>query len=116
MYDAVRGILNTLPPENVYLPNLGFPGTEYQIGAGLEQPGVFIIQQMLDYISLVIPAIPPVPENGIFDEQTERSVIAFQTMFGLPPTGIVDEATWNELERVYREQRYGGVVMQPPIL
>jgi len=115
LYDAVRGIFNTLPPENVYLPNLGFPGTEYHIGAGLEQPGVFIIQQMLDYISLVIPAIPPTPENGIFDEQTERAVIAFQTMFGLPPTGIVDEATWNELVRVYREQRYGGG-MQPPIL
>ncbi|MGB4438674.1 MAG: peptidoglycan-binding domain-containing protein [Sedimentibacter sp.] len=31
---------------------------------------------------------------------------AFQNIFGLEPTGVVDAATWNELTRVYREQRY----------
>lgn len=109
LYDSIRSIFNSLPPEEIYLPYLRYPGIEFRKGFGLERPSVSIIQQMLSYISLVIPSIPPVPENGIFDEETEKAVIAFQTMFGLEPTGTVNETTWNELVRVYREQRYSGI-------
>ncbi|MGD9569732.1 MAG: peptidoglycan-binding protein [Sedimentibacter sp.] len=109
LFDTIRGIFNTLPPERVYLPTFGYHGIDYKKGYGLEYPGVFIIQEALSYIALVIPTIPPITVNGIFDENTEKAVIAFQTMFGLEPTGIVDESTWNELVRVYREQRYSGL-------
>lgn len=115
LFDAILGIFETLPPEMVYFPYIRYPGIEYGRSEA-EQPGVFIIQVMLSYISLVIPSIPSINVDGIFDEETERAVIAFQTMFGLNPTGMVDEATWNELERVYREQRYSGVTVPQEIV
>lgn len=109
LYDTILGIFKTLPPERVYLPSIKFPGIEYKKGIGLEAPGVFIIQEMLSYISLIIPSIPQLDITGIFDDKTENAVRAFQTMFGLEPTGTVNETTWNEMVRVYREQRYGNV-------
>ncbi len=54
--------------------------------------------------------IPPVYEDGTFDEATERGVIAFQALYTLPQTGIVDYDTWvllmqkaNEYVRKNRE-------------
>jgi peptidoglycan hydrolase-like protein with peptidoglycan-binding domain len=107
------GIFKTLPPQEVYLPLIRFPGIPYRKDQGIERPGILVIQEMLSYISLVIPTIPPITTDGVFGEEIERAVIAFQQMFGLEPTGIVDEATWNELQTVYRQQRYGG--LQPTL-
>ncbi|MEG2595128.1 MAG: peptidoglycan-binding protein, partial [Ruthenibacterium sp.] len=38
-----------------------------------------------------------VPSDGIFGTSTEDAVKQFQTGFGLPVTGIVDEATWDAI-------------------
>ena len=38
--------------------------------------------------------IPIVFEDGIFGEETERAILAFQTQNGLVPSGIVDYDTW----------------------
>ena len=38
--------------------------------------------------------IPNVYEDGIFGEETEKGIIAFQAQNGLSPTGIVDYDTW----------------------
>ena len=38
--------------------------------------------------------IPIVYEDGIFGEETERGIIAFQAQNGLSPNGIVDYDTW----------------------
>ena len=38
--------------------------------------------------------IPNVYEDGIFGEETERGIIAFQTQNGLSPSGTVDYDTW----------------------
>ncbi len=43
--------------------------------------------------------IPVVYEDGKFDEATERGVLAFQKLYKLPETGIVDYETWTELMR-----------------
>lgn len=79
-------------------------GVVYEIGH--ESPGVYLIQEMLSYISLVVPTIPYIEPSGIFDEKTRNAVIAFQNMESLNPTGIVDEQTWNAIVNVYRRQRY----------
>lgn len=110
---AALGIFTTLPPQEVYIPYLRFAGLPYKKGEGRERPGILIAQEMLSYISLVMPSILYISEDGIFGEETERAVIAFQQMFGLEPTGVIDEATWNELARVYRQRRYGG--LQPTL-
>lgn len=116
IYDIILGIFATLPPERVYLPYFRFPSREFTLEVGSRLPGVFIIQEMLSYIALIIPTIPSVTVNGVFDESTERAVIEFQTLFGLEPTGVVDESTWNELVRVYREQRYSGISVPQDIV
>ena len=105
LFRTAYGILRTLPPQEIILPIIRYPGIEFRKGMGLERPSVFLIQQALNYISLTIPLIPPISEEGIFGEETENAVIAFQNIFGLEPTGVVNEATWNELVRVYQELR-----------
>ena len=107
LFRTILGIFNTLPPQDVYLPNLRYPGIEYKRDDNIDPSGVFIIQEMLSYISLVIPSIPPISEQGLFGEETENAVITFQQIVGIEPTGIVDEATWNELAITYRELRFG---------
>jgi len=105
LFRTAYGILRTLPPQEIILPIIRYPGIEFRKGMGLERPSVFLIQQALSYISLTIPLIPQISEEGIFGEETENAVIAFQNIFGLEPTGVVNEATWNELVRVYQELR-----------
>jgi peptidoglycan hydrolase-like protein with peptidoglycan-binding domain len=106
IFRSILGIFNTVPPEAVYIPELSYPGIVHEKGQGTEHPSIFIIQEMLSYIAITIPAIPQINIDGIFGENTENAVKAFQSSFGLEPTGKVDEATWNEIVEVYRELRY----------
>lgn len=110
LYRTATGILDTLPAESVYLPQLRWPGVVYNLGH--ESPGVYIIQEMLSYISLVIPTIQYIEPNGTYDERTQEAVIAFQNMQGLKPDGIVNEETWLAIVNVYIRQRYGGALPQ----
>ncbi len=108
MYSTVIGILETIPPEEVYIPQIRWTGVNYALGH--ESPVVYLIQEALSYISLIIPVIPYIEPTGIYDKATENAVKAFQTTQGLEATGIVDEQTWNTLYSVYRQQRYGGII------
>lgn len=60
------------------------------------------LQYMLQVLSSVIPAIPPVEVDGIFGPATRASVLAAQRYFGLPQSGAVDEQTWLRLESQFR--------------
>lgn len=113
MYRTVVGILDTLPAEQVYIPYLRWTGIVYSLGH--ESPGVYLFQEMLSYISLIIPTIPYVEPTGLFDEATQNAVIAFQNVENLEPTGIVDEQTWNRIVEVYRKQRFSGTNASNPI-
>nr|WP_312578822.1 peptidoglycan-binding protein [Sedimentibacter sp.] len=109
LFQNILGILLTLPNSEIFLPNLRFPGTNYQIGLGSEYPGIVIVQELLSYISTVIPDINYSNPNGIFDDATERAIIEFQRLYGLEANGKVDEATWNKLMEVYQSLRYRNV-------
>lgn len=111
LMSSLFGILDTLPPEAVYLPELRWPGVNYTLGD--EGPGIYFIQEMLSYISLIIPAIPYIEPNSVFDETTQRAVRAFQETQEINQTGIVDSVTWNAIVDVYRRQRYGTVSGAP---
>ena len=111
MYNSVLGILRALPPAAIQLPALIFPNIIYS--EGTERPGVFIIQEVLAYISTIVPEIPFVQPDGIFGPETASAVTAFQRIYGLEPTGIVDEETWNKLISVYRELRFGDTMPTP---
>ncbi len=55
------------------------------------------LQYMLSVLSAYIQNIPPVEVDGIFGPSTRDAVLAAQRWFGLPQTGAVDEATWDEI-------------------
>ncbi len=55
------------------------------------------LQTMLRTISRMIPEIPPVIPDGVYGEGTMRSVTALQRYAHLPATGVVDQATWDEI-------------------
>ncbi len=61
------------------------------------------IQRVLRILHKNLEDIPPVFEDGIFGEETERAVIAFQVQNGLLPNGVVDYDTWTKLMEAANE-------------
>ncbi len=63
---------------------------------------VRLLQIRLNRISDNYPSIPKIPyPNGIFGFETENAVRAFQEVFNLTPDGIVGNATWYAVQRIY---------------
>ncbi len=63
---------------------------------------VTILQYFLSVLSAFDPYIPPVTVDGIFGENTQNAVIAFQKINNLTPDGVVGDITWNELYSQFR--------------
>ena len=55
------------------------------------------IQYMLRVLSAYISQIPSIAVDGIYGSATRSAVLAAQGYFGLPQTGTVDLATWDEI-------------------
>ena len=96
-YGEDINIIMNAPVENI---GESYPGTPLQLGdAG---NNIEIIQDELNRIARNYPAIPVIPRpNGVFDTATEEAVRAFQEIFNLPVTGIVDKATWYRIKQYY---------------
>ena len=58
-------------------------------------------QEQLDAIATVYSAIPRVAADGIYGPATAAAVREFQSIFGLPPTGVTDFATWYKVSHIY---------------
>lgn len=82
-------------------PNVpSYPGAPLEIGSAGDN--VVRIQSRLNRISRNYPAIPRIePAAGFYDTTTEDAVKAFQQIFNLPATGVVDKATWYKINRIY---------------
>lgn len=76
-----------------------FPGTNLTVGSSGEK--VRQLQEQLDTVASIYSAIPRVTIDGIYGTGTQRAVEAFQSVFGLPVTGIVDFATWYKISHIY---------------
>ena len=59
------------------------------------------IQQFLRTISFYNGAVPRIIPDGVYGAETVNAVKAFQSAYGLPVTGNVDENTWNKLAGEY---------------
>lgn len=59
------------------------------------------MQEFLNVIADSYPAIPRVNVDGIYGNQTRNSVEVFQSVFGLPVTGVVDYPTWYKISEIY---------------
>jgi peptidoglycan hydrolase-like protein with peptidoglycan-binding domain len=112
LYRIVFPILVNTPLENIYLPGISFLGIPYTVSMGTEHPGIIILQNMLAYIALSIPEIPSIERDGVYGPATEEAVSAFQSLYGLEQTGIVNVDTWNKLAEVYVNLRYNPPAVQ----
>ena len=45
--------------------------------------------------------IPDISPDGIYGPATAEAVRKFQSIFGLPQTGVVDFATWYKISHIY---------------
>ncbi len=77
-----------------------YPGTDLKLG--IIGNDIRTIQVQLNRISRNFPAIPKISEvDGIYGTETEAAVKAFQSVFDLPQTGIVDKTTWYKIAFIY---------------
>lgn len=76
-----------------------WPGYNLSIGSSGEK--VRQLQEQLQRISQAYPAIPSITADGIYGSRTKEAVAKFQSVFGLPATGVVDYPTWYRISDIY---------------
>lgn len=76
-----------------------WPGYDLTIGASGQK--VQQVQEQLDAIATVYTAIPHITPDGIFGPATAAAVREFQSIFGLPVTGVIDFRTWYRISHIY---------------
>ena len=76
-----------------------WPGTDLTVGSTGSK--VRQMQEQLDRISQTYPALPSVTPDGIYGESTRQAVEAFQRVFNLTVTGVVDYPTWYKISEIY---------------
>ena len=97
--DGVVGKATWYTPEEAerfYPPEL----KEGDSGKAVEQ-----MQNLLTIIAYFDNSIPLPAMNGVFDARTKNSLMAFQTQYGLEPTGVLNRQSANMLLSVYRDTR-----------
>ena len=76
-----------------------WPG--YNLTVGSRGDKVRQMQEQLDTIAAVYSSIPRIAADGIYGTNTKNVVEAFQGIFGLAKTGIVDFKTWYKISQIY---------------
>ena len=76
-----------------------YPG--YNLTNGSSGEAVIQIQEQLNRIAQVYSAIPTITVDGIYGPATANAVKAFQKVFNLPQSGIVDYSTWYKISQIY---------------
>ena len=66
----------------------------------VEQP-IRSLQTMLRVIAEDDGRLPTVVPDGVYGPTTMQAVSAFQRQYGLPVTGITDQATWEQITAAY---------------
>ena len=76
-----------------------WPGSNLEVGSTGDQ--VRMLQEQLNRIARNYPALPTIAVDGIYGSATKAAVEKFQSIFGLPVTGIVDFRTWYRISEIY---------------
>ena len=76
-----------------------WPGYDLTIGASGQK--VRQLQEQLNRIARAYPSLPTISADGIYGEATANAVRQFQSVFGLPETGVVDYPTWYKISEIY---------------
>lgn len=85
--EQISGIPASWPGENL---NIGYSGQKVQQ-----------VQEQLDTVASVYTAIPRITADGFYGPSTAEAVKKFQSIFGLPQTGVIDFATWYKISHIY---------------
>lgn len=109
---GVRGhspieILRHFYGENMYINTAeeisgnpsSWPGYDLTIGSSGQK--VLQLQEQLDAIATVYMAIPQATPDGVYGPATAAAVREFQSIFGLPVTGMVNFAAWYMISHIY---------------
>jgi len=73
-----------------------FPGTNLSVGSS--GANVRLVQEAINKIAPWYPGrLWILTVDGHFGNMTRDAIFAFQSIFGLPITGVVNQATWNRL-------------------
>ena len=108
LYDAYRGIINSLPDSAFIGIARPYPG--FQLVIGSEGEYVEAIQSYLNVIGAVYSSIPPIVADGLYGPATAEAVSAFQSEFGLPANGTVNAETWLAIASLYNDIESGNTV------
>lgn len=76
-----------------------WPG--YNLENGSSGSKVRQLQEQINVIAEAYPAIPKVTVDGIYGPATAAAVRKFQSVFGLPATGVTDYKTWYKISEIY---------------
>lgn len=76
-----------------------WPGSNLTIGSSGSK--VRQMQEHLNRIARAYPALPTITADGIYGPATQAAVEKFQSVFGLPVTGVVDFRTWYKISEIY---------------
>ncbi len=76
-----------------------WPGYDLTIGASGEK--VRMLQEQLNRIAQDYPSLRTITPDGIYGQNTANTVRQFQSILGLPATGIVDYATWYKISEIF---------------
>ena len=76
-----------------------WPGYDLENGASGEK--VRQIQEQLNVVAEAYPLIPKIAVDGIYGPATAEAIRVFQSVFGLPQTGVVDYRTWYKISEIY---------------
>jgi hypothetical protein len=105
-YSAIE-ILRYYYGNNIYINTAeeisGIPASWPRVDLTIGSTGdkVRQIQEELARISKSYPAIPTITPDGIFGSATRAAVEKFQSVFGLPVTGVIDYRTWYKISEIY---------------
>lgn len=99
LFTAIKGLAE-LSSEGLSLADVTTIFPE-QLELGMQNEAVHMLQYFLAVIGNYYEEVPIIQIDTIFGPETENAVIAVQKLFGLPATGVVDEATWDQIVSTY---------------
>ena len=100
VFSAVKR-LSELTGEGLTISEVERKYTE-EMSLGSEGPDVESVQYYLAFLGYFYPQLPPIAITGFFNEETRDAVFTFQSVYGLPVTGVVDANTFYIIEREYK--------------
>lgn len=98
IFEVYNELISTVPSK--YGENIDefYPG--FFLSLGMTGEDVERLQRFIYQLCIKDKTIPGIAVTGVFDELTERSVMAIQKKIGLPPNGAVGPITWDEIVKL----------------